>query len=77
MPGLGARTVAKLLQARRVRQLRHADLERLGAPGRKALGFVRLPDHRPDPRAAAAWPSTTSPGYGAASVPRQGDLFAA
>ena len=79
VPGLGARTVAKLLQARRVRQLRHADLERLGAPGRKALGFVRLPDHRPDPRAAAAWPSaaSASPGYGAASMPRQGDLFAA
>ena len=77
VPGLGARTVAKLLQARRVRQLRHADLERLGAPGRKALGFVRLPDHRPDPRAAAAWPSAASPGFGAASVPRQGDLFAA
>ena len=47
VPGLGARSVQRLLDARRVRRLRRADMERLGTAGRKALDFVHLPDHRP------------------------------
>ena len=47
VPGLGVRSVQRLLDARRVRQLRRADMERLGTAGRKALDFVHLPDHRP------------------------------
>ncbi len=47
VPGLGMRSVQRLLDARRVRQLRRADMERLGTAGRKALDFVHLPDHRP------------------------------
>jgi putative DNA modification/repair radical SAM protein len=47
VPGLGVRSVQRLLAARRVRRLGRADFERLGAAGKKALGFVHLPDHRP------------------------------
>ncbi len=68
VPGLGMRSVQRLLAARRVRTLRRADLERLGPAGRKALGFVHLPDHRPS-AGIRATPWT------ARHQPSQPDLF--
>ena len=47
VPGLGVKAVARMLQARRVRRLRTADLERLHVPVAKVLPFVELADHRP------------------------------
>ncbi|KQR43010.1 putative DNA modification/repair radical SAM protein [Acidovorax sp. Leaf160] len=50
VPGLGVRTVDKLLSARRVRRLRHADLGQLHVPLGKVLPFVTVTDHRPADR---------------------------
>ena len=50
VPGLGVRTVDKLLSARRVRRLRHADLGHLHVPLGKVLPFVMVTDHRPADR---------------------------
>ncbi len=50
VPGLGVRTVEKLLAARRVRRLRHADLGRLHVPLAKVLPFVAAADHLPADR---------------------------
>jgi putative DNA modification/repair radical SAM protein len=47
VPGLGTRSVARMLQARRVRRLRSTDLERLRVTLAKVLPFVELADHRP------------------------------
>ena len=47
VPGLGVKAVARMLQARRVRRLRRADLARLRVPLTKVLPFVELADHRP------------------------------
>ncbi len=47
VPGLGVKSVGRMLQARRVRRLRAADLERLHVPMAKVLPFVELADHRP------------------------------
>ncbi|MBK1687447.1 putative DNA modification/repair radical SAM protein [Rubrivivax gelatinosus] len=47
VPGLGVRTVERLLVARQGRRLRHADLKALRVPLAKALPFVVLADHRP------------------------------
>ena len=47
VPGLGVKAVGRMLQARRVRRLRAADLERLHVPLAKVLPFVELADHRP------------------------------
>ncbi len=47
VPGLGTRTVERLLTARRVRAIRRDDLRRAGAPLSRVLPFVVLPDHRP------------------------------
>jgi len=47
VPGLGVKAVGRLLQARRVRRLRSADLARLRVPLAKVLPFVELADHRP------------------------------
>jgi len=71
VPGLGVRSVQRLLDARRVRQLRRADMERLGNAGRKALDFVHLPDHRPG---AVALTLQTPPAPGKLAQP---DLFEA
>ena len=49
VPGLGVGTVDRLLQARRVRTLRRADLARCRVPLRRVLPFVVLADHRPGP----------------------------
>ena len=47
VPGFGVQTVDRLLAARRVRRLRHADLARLHVPLRKVLPFVEAADYRP------------------------------
>ena len=47
VPGLGVKAVTRILQARRVRQLRADDLQRLHVPLKKVLPFVLLADHQP------------------------------
>ncbi len=47
VPGLGVKSVDLLLAARRVRQLRMADLGRLRISLEKVRPFVELPDHHP------------------------------
>ena len=47
VPGLGVRSVERLLMARRARSVRRADLDRLRVPVSKVLPFVSLPDHLP------------------------------
>ncbi len=47
VPGFGVQTVDRLLTARRVRRLRHADLARLRVPLKKVLPFVEAADYRP------------------------------
>jgi len=47
VPGLGVKAVGRMLQARRVRRLRAADLARLHVPLAKVLPFVEVDDHRP------------------------------
>jgi predicted DNA-binding helix-hairpin-helix protein len=47
VPGLGLRSVNKILASRRHRSLRLDDLVRLGGASRKFLPFVVAADHRP------------------------------
>jgi putative DNA modification/repair radical SAM protein len=47
VPGLGVRSVERLLLARRSRSVRRADLDRLRVSVSKVLPFVSLPDHLP------------------------------
>jgi putative DNA modification/repair radical SAM protein len=47
VPGLGMKAVTRILQARRVRQLRADDLLRLHVPLKKVMPFVVLADHQP------------------------------
>jgi putative DNA modification/repair radical SAM protein len=47
VPGIGIRSVQRLIAARRVRRLRSADLHKLGTSIKKALPFVEVVDHRP------------------------------
>ena len=47
VPGLGVKAVMRILQARRVRQIRLDDLLRLHVPIKKVMPFVLLPDHHP------------------------------
>jgi putative DNA modification/repair radical SAM protein len=59
VPGLGVKSVDRVLLARRSRRLRAADLGRLHVPVQRVLPFVVLADHRPrgtlpPPRAQAA-----------------------
>ena len=65
VPGLGVRTVDRLLRGRRLRQLRCADLKQLHVPLQKVLPFVELADHRP----------RHEPPPLATPVATQGDLF--
>jgi putative DNA modification/repair radical SAM protein len=69
VPGLGVRSVQRLLSTRRVRKLRVADLDRLGTHKRKVRAFVVAADHRPERGAAAALVAAAAP------VPRQASLF--
>jgi putative DNA modification/repair radical SAM protein len=47
VPGLGIKTVQRILAARRVRAIRSDDLARLRVPMKKIAPFIVLPDHRP------------------------------
>ncbi len=47
VPGLGVRSVERILEARRLRSLRRDDLSRLRVPRDKVLPFVCLADHLP------------------------------
>ena len=47
IPGVGARSVKRILAARRWRRLRLDDLRRLGVAFRRVLPFVVTADHRP------------------------------
>jgi putative DNA modification/repair radical SAM protein len=47
VPGLGAKTVARLIASRRHRRIHRADLARLRVAMTKVLPFVTLADHRP------------------------------
>ncbi len=68
VPGLGVKSVDRLLSARRVRQVRRADLSRLRVSERKVLPFVALPDHRPREGDAALLAAGMGPGSGKASA---------
>jgi predicted DNA-binding helix-hairpin-helix protein len=72
VPGLGVKTVARVLQARRVRRLRSSDLERLHVPLAKVLPFVELADHRPGKVLEANALRRLMTG---AAAPRQATLF--
>jgi putative DNA modification/repair radical SAM protein len=71
VPGLGVKSVDRLLAARRVRTLRRSDVQRLRTAAQRVLAFVHLPDHRPDASAVAR--ALGAPP--AAPVPRQASLF--
>jgi putative DNA modification/repair radical SAM protein len=47
VPGLGIKAVLRILQARRVREIRADDLLRLHVPLKKVMPFVLLADHHP------------------------------
>lgn len=47
VPGLGARTVDRIVEARRIHALRLADLARLTGGLKRALPFIVTADHRP------------------------------
>src|SRR4030095_4800611 len=47
VPGLGRRTVDRIVRARRVRSIRSDDLKRLGVSAAKVMPFIVLPDCRP------------------------------
>jgi putative DNA modification/repair radical SAM protein len=49
VPGLGARNVTRILEARRHRAVQMADLARLRLPLAKIAPFILAPDHRPAP----------------------------
>ena len=49
VPGLGTKAVDRIIATRRVTSIRVADLARLHIPGKKALPFIVLSDHRPSP----------------------------
>jgi predicted DNA-binding helix-hairpin-helix protein len=49
VPGFGTRAVDRIIATRRVTSIRAADLARLHIPGKKALPFIVLSDHRPSP----------------------------
>jgi predicted DNA-binding helix-hairpin-helix protein len=56
VPGLGVRTVDRLIASRRHRRLHYADLVRLGCALKRARHFIAAADHRP-PAADASSPA--------------------
>ena len=72
VPGMGVRSVDRILQARRHRRLRMDDLARLHLPMGKVAPFVIAEDHRP-----GALLDSTRLAARLAPRPVQGDLFAA
>ena len=77
VPGLGAKTVARLLAARRHAAIRTDDLARLRLPLAKILPFVVLPDHRPRWLDSAGLRRLILPGtaFAGAAKPVQMSLF--
>ena len=71
VPGLGVKAVSRILQARRVRQVRADDLLRLHVPLKKVMPFVLLADHHPGAMLDAQHLRASL-----APAPAQGDLFA-
>ncbi len=71
VPGLGVRSVRKILASRRARALRRADLDRLSVSLRRTLPFVLLPDHRPRDGDVRALEGSLVP----RDLPVQPDLF--
>ncbi|MFZ5522451.1 MAG: putative DNA modification/repair radical SAM protein [Pseudomonadota bacterium] len=84
VPGLGVKTVDTLIQARRARRLRCADLQRLRVSLGKVLPFVELADHhprraldaadlaaslRPDPQQGELFGGPGAPGAAAPALP--------
>ena len=61
VPGLGVRTVDRLLAARRHRTLRLDDIARLSGSIRKARPFIVTPDHRPRDLDHTALPAMLTP----------------
>ncbi len=47
VPGFGARTVDRIIAARRNRTLRHEDLARIGAVMKRAAAFIMVPGWSP------------------------------
>ena len=77
VPGLGVRSVDRLLMARRSRNVRRADLDRLRVPVAKVLPFVSLPDHVPRDSDSAPLRQQLRRRTGAEeSREQQSDLFA-
>ncbi|MDB5741875.1 MAG: putative modification/repair radical protein [Polaromonas sp.] len=70
VPGLGVKAVVRILQARRVRDVRADDLLRLHVPLKKVLPFVLLPGHHP-----GAALDAVNLRVRLAPAPRQADLF--
>jgi len=70
VPGLGMRTVERLVSARRIRKLRSDDLKRLRVPMAKVMPFIVLADYRP-PRAQLA----ADLAHRSRPAPVQGSLF--
>ena len=70
VPGLGVKAVVRILQARRVRDVRASDLLRLHVPLAKVWPFVLLPDHHPGATLEAANLATRL-----RPAPAQADLF--
>ena len=71
VPGLGVRNVKRIVDARRHRRLRYADLVTLRCDVKKARDFVITADHRPrlDPQSSADLRARLS------RAPRQQSLF--
>lgn len=71
IPGIGVKTVTRLLQARRHRTLRMDDLARLRLPLSKIAPFITTPDHTPGAQLdSPALQARLTP------KPKQQDLFA-
>ena len=71
VPGLGVHSVQRILQARRVRQVRLDDLQRMHIPLKKVMPFVLLPNHQPGKTLDAA----NLPAQLAKPMPLQHALF--
>jgi predicted DNA-binding helix-hairpin-helix protein len=50
VPGFGTKAVDRIIATRRLTSIRAADLARLHIPRNKALPFIILSDHRPQPQ---------------------------
>jgi putative DNA modification/repair radical SAM protein len=69
VPGLGVKTVERILQVRRWHRVNLADLARLRVPLKKVMPFVITGDHRPSLVGGTAWRESVQPA-------KQMELFA-